>query len=544
MSMDEFLKILVDKKVIELSVKDEDPFKPTSKDEELLIYKKNDEIKSGNEGKDKALSLARIKLKSIQEQQCGESIPTQELPKYARINHDIEIIMGEIWSPSKFSILLKSFYSKLVELGREMTVFYGDRSTEHLMLSESHVVVGQICAVREGIEEDGDWYRSMIVNVLDTQTVTVHDIDYGQRRKVQLGQIRFLRRDFAESLNAQAIPSKLAHVIPTNNSKTWSIIAKKYFAELAKKSKDEGLFGVIKGLHQGMCRKLSLLLYDTVTNDFEDGIQINQELVAHHLAEVDPCEANESYEFPITGITKPLLPVNPNLAPLRLPSFLNQNVSSGYGDSGHLEPTFIEQPDNNKKSWVPSFIPKIAQVIKDVGASSNIVSNDQCNSQKLTSISNKVKEVSEVIGTTSLCERKRSSSDTSECTARKVVRKVVLPNNNSIHVISVDDCQYVTSAEISALIPKWKKKDVLEQMIELKKIQIPKKILTQEDHEDFFQELILSEVKGLTTPDESLVKRLVIYCLEYIPNLIHIFHGKQDTEMEDLVREIELAHQE
>merc|ERR1712037_62663 len=102
--------------------------------------------------------------------------------------------------------------------------------------------------------------------------------------------------------------------------------------------------------------------------------------------------------------------------------------------------------------------------------------------------------------------------------------------------ISVDDCRYVTSAEISALIPKWKK------------IPIPKKILTQEDHEDFFQELILSEVKGLTTPDESLVKRLVIYSLEYIPNLLHIFHGKQDTEMEDLMREIqreiELAHQE
>lgn len=209
--------------------------------------------------------------------------------------------MGEIWSPTKFWILLKEYYDKLNELGREMTEFYGDRNTEHLMLPESHVVSGQVCAVREGEDERGDWYRSMIVNIVDTNTVTVQDIDYGQRRKAKIDSIRFLRRDFAESLNAQAIPSKLANVIPTNNHKTWDKRACHYFAEIATESKDDGLYGIIKGLHHGLCRKLSLLLYDTATNNLENGIYINQELVNQGMADIDVnADENERYELPLS----------------------------------------------------------------------------------------------------------------------------------------------------------------------------------------------------------------------------------------------------
>lgn len=546
MSMDELLNFLVDKNIIELSVKVEDPFKPSCNTQEVLISRKKLEIKTAEKFPDKTISIARMRLKSIQDQLGGESIPVQELPKYTMIDSTIEIIMGEIWSPTKFWILQKAYYEQLIELGREMTVFYGDRNTEHLMLPESHVVDGQVCAVREGADHEGDWYRSVIVNILDTQTVTVQDIDYGLRRKAKIEHIRFLRRDFAESLKAQAIPSKLANIIPPNGSKSWSKRASQYFAEIATKSKDDGLFGIIKGLHQGICRKLSLLLYDTAANDLENGIYINQELVNNSLADVDlHGDQTEGYELSfskeLVGSTEQKCE-SITLPPLRLPTLLISNSSSGYGTGPPLSPVSTGPNGNTRKSWLSSFMPNlpfINQLGKETSGYSNnnsIQPTTNCNIETLSKDLNyaNTKEMP-----THECRKRGISVGSSTSTEMLDVKKVVLQNTHIIHIIYFEECRYVISAEISSLFPRWRNKDVLEQMVELKKLNIPKKVFTQEEHTNIFQELILAEVKGLTTQDGNLVKRLVIYSLEFIPEMLRIFHGTYDAKIEEIIKEIQ-----
>lgn len=527
MNMDELLNFLVDQGVIELSTEVEDPFKSTPHNQDVIISRKKSEIKEDNKSPDKAISMARINLKSVEDQFGSESIPVQKLPKDTMIDSQIEIIMGEIWNPTKFCILLKVYYEKLIELGREMTVFYGDRNTDHLMIQESHIVDGQVCAAREGTTEEGDWYRSVIVNILDTQTVTLQDIDYGQRRKVKLENIRFLRRDFAESLNAQAIPSKLSHVMPKNGNKIWSKNSSQYFAEIAAKSKDDGLFGVIKGLHHGLCGKLSLLLYDTSTNDFDDGININQELVNHGLADIDPkADQNEGYELMLSKeLVQPIEEKSKKkpLPPLRLPALFGSNSnSSGYGTGPPQSPTSTV-PTNAIKSWISSFMPFFQERIKEpnqAGIASKVFDNS-------------AKSVSNVES-----KKRCNSAESSTSKEKNIVKKIYFSHDVVLHVIYIEDCRYVTSAEISALIPKWRKKDVLEQMLELKKFSVPRKVFTQEEHHNLFQELILEEVGGLTTPNGNLVKRIVVYPLEFIPQMLGIFGPRNDSQMEELIKTI------
>lgn len=539
MSMDELLNFLVQKDIIELSIKAEDPFKPTAVNQELIISRKKSSTKiKTNNLQNKTLSIAKMRLRSLQDQLGGESIPVQEVPKHCVIDSTLEIIMGEIWSPTKFWILLKEYYDKLNELGREMTEFYGDRNTEHLMLPESHVVSGQVCAVREGEDERGDWYRSIIVNVVDTSTVTVQDIDYGQRRKAKIDSIRFLRRDFAESLNAQAIPSKLANVIPTNNHKNWDKRACKYFAEIATESKDDGLFGIIKGLHHGLCRKLSLLLYDTATNNLENGIYINQELVNQGMADIDVnADENEGYELPLS---KNLIDFNEEklkqkpVAPLRLPkmaTLLAANASSGYGTGPPLSPSSTGGPSNLKNDWMSNFLPQPSS------QQPKVETNGNCNGH--FSALWKDSNILSLKNLTCSEDLKRCiSSSNLTSNGKEIVCALSLPNGNTLHTINIENCRYVISAEISSLFPRWKNKDVLEQMLELKKIIIPKLVFTQEKDQNLFQELILAEVKGLTTVEESLVKRVVLYPLEYIPEMLRLFHGRDDAVVEDLIRAI------
>jgi len=547
MNMDELFKYLDENNIVEISTNAEDPFKASAQNQELIICKKNSGSKVKTYPHNKSLSIARMRLKSLQDQVGGESIPFQQVPNHCVIDSTLEIIMGEIWSPSKFCILLKEFYDMLNDLGREMTKFYGDRNTDHLMLPESHVVSGQVCAVREGEDDKGDWYRSIIVSIDDTNTVTVQDIDYGQRRKAKIDSIRFLRRDFAVSLNAQAIPSKLANVIPTNGNKAWSKRSCHYFAEIATESKDDGLFGIIKGLNHGLCRKLSLLLYDTATNNLENGIYINQELVNHGMADIDiNADENEGYELQLSkqpfNSSEENSKQNPPLPGLRLPQLATQlvaNASSGYETGPPLSPSSKNGPSNLKKGWMSTFMPQVSMshqpkvenndtLSKHLLLNNNDYSATGWKDSKILSLKN-----------LSISDHLKQGMSSSNLTSnsKDIICILNLPGGNILHTINIENCRYVISAEISLLFPRWQNKDVLEPMLELKKTTIPKLVFTQEKDQTLFQELILAEVKGLTTNEGNLVQRVVLYPLEYIPEMLGLFHGRYN-DVEDLISAI------
>ena len=77
--------------------------------------------------------------------------------------------------------------------------------------------------------------------------------------------------------------------------------------------------------------------------------------------------------------------------------------------------------------------------------------------------------------------------------AEKKVTTKYLPNDNILHIISLEEEEdkYVTSAEISLMIPKFKKRDVLQKMLQLKKQIIPRIVIEQDNHQSLWEECIV-----------------------------------------------------
>ena len=77
--------------------------------------------------------------------------------------------------------------------------------------------------------------------------------------------------------------------------------------------------------------------------------------------------------------------------------------------------------------------------------------------------------------------------------AEKKVTTKYLPDDNILHIITLEEEEdkYVTSAEISMMIPKFKKRDVLQKMLQLRKQIIPRFVVEQDNHQSLWEECIV-----------------------------------------------------
>ncbi|XP_075981536.1 tudor domain-containing protein 5-like [Anticarsia gemmatalis] len=148
--------------------------------------------------------------------QFMESIETPSLNDF-RPGAMVAVIVGEVYSPSHFwFIRLGDNYNIAMEdMMDDMTRYYNNEGRERV-LARGAVRVGHYCS---SVYEN-DWHRSLIVKIVDSDTVKVRHVDYGTVDTVPAAALKPLLRRWAR-LPAQALRARLAAVRPSAAGWRW-----------------------------------------------------------------------------------------------------------------------------------------------------------------------------------------------------------------------------------------------------------------------------------------------------------------------------------
>jgi len=114
------------------------------------------------------------------------------------------------------------------------------------------------------------------------------------------------------------------------------------------------------------------------------------------------------------------------------------------------------------------------------------------------------------------------------------VSAVTLPTGDLLHVMKWKGQSWVTSAEISSLVPQWRGYDLLNIMLARKKLAHKfdcVKLHACKD-EGLFQLMIVEEVSGLHNKSGKLMQSVFLYKLSDLMNLLHIFVVSVNVEEE------------
>lgn len=159
------------------------------------------------------------------------SLLTQELPKA----QSFEVAIGEVFSPSKFYILVhgKKTTGKLEQLMKNLNAFYSKATFQHYKVALKDIVNGYLCAAPCILDGKPVWHRA-VVECIKASKVYVLYIDYGTVSPVKKDDLRRLRSDFME-LPAQGVKVSLARVAP-KDSDSWTMEANTKFLHLTRMS--------------------------------------------------------------------------------------------------------------------------------------------------------------------------------------------------------------------------------------------------------------------------------------------------------------------
>jgi len=198
-------------------------------------------------------------------------IPSQEAPVEGQV---VKVVVGHIFSPSKFFIQLASEYDRFNDLMHALDSYYAmDRSSMQLALEGGDVTVGDLVAVPW---TDNMWYRGKVIGVKDLTTLKVFYMDYGSVADVKKTLARQLSPQF-HYLPGQAILAKMSGLVPPNGRK-WSGTSKARLLKLTRNSHLAPLQAIIRGREGD---KVAVWLID------KDGEGINELMVDEGLAKYD-----------------------------------------------------------------------------------------------------------------------------------------------------------------------------------------------------------------------------------------------------------------
>ncbi|XP_045509484.1 tudor domain-containing protein 5-like [Colias croceus] len=220
--------------------------------------------------------------------QLGEALGAAPLGD-VRAGDLLEVMLGEVYSPSHFWMMRlgDEFDIALDAVMDEMTKYYsrGEGAGRRLAVG----------AVREGhcvaSCYDGDWHRSVIVRIMDCDTVKVRYVDYGTVEACAVSGLRPLLRRWA-ALPAQALRARLAGVAPAH-SREWprpaaaaflaAVRERRLVAHVLSAPQEDGI--------------LEVLLIDTST---EEDVCIHSELIraGHAVLCTTTPSKSESYLYP------------------------------------------------------------------------------------------------------------------------------------------------------------------------------------------------------------------------------------------------------
>ncbi|XP_047525179.1 uncharacterized protein LOC125063020 [Pieris napi] len=145
-----------------------------------------------------------------------ESIPSAEQDG-VRPGDMLDVLIGEVYSPSHFWLLrLGEQNSAMEDIMDEMNQYYDGGAEGERRLATGAVRRGHYCSSRY----EGDWHRSLIVKVIDSDTVKVRHVDYGTVERVEAQALRPLRREWGK-LPVQAVRARLSRVQPPNGARRW-----------------------------------------------------------------------------------------------------------------------------------------------------------------------------------------------------------------------------------------------------------------------------------------------------------------------------------
>ncbi|KAK5650357.1 hypothetical protein RI129_001386 [Pyrocoelia pectoralis] len=155
-----------------------------------------------------------------------EEIPRQFMPSHVQQGDFVDVVIGEVYDPSKFWLLFHELYESLNNLMDEMQIFY----TSYNTYIPSHMAaVGMYCVA----SYNSEFHRAVIVNAMINipNKVKVYYIDYGTVGAVASDSLKFLHKKFC-GLPQQAVRARLCGICPPTEKTQWSMEASSRFLEL------------------------------------------------------------------------------------------------------------------------------------------------------------------------------------------------------------------------------------------------------------------------------------------------------------------------
>ncbi|KAL1509361.1 hypothetical protein ABEB36_004115 [Hypothenemus hampei] len=205
----------------------------------------------------------------------GESIPQQFFPETTKSGDVFEVVISEIYDPSKFWFYLgtrkQSVFDDLMD---ELQIFYKDSSNIH-----RYAIPPGIC--KEGLYcvniYCGEYHRAKVVKILTDDTARIFYIDCGTLSKVSIKSLYFLQTDFTK-VPAQAIRCRLANIIPIDKGHPWPLSTTIRFREMVN-----GRNTKIKISHIDWNEEVLWVFLADITNP-KNVFYINENLVSENHA--------------------------------------------------------------------------------------------------------------------------------------------------------------------------------------------------------------------------------------------------------------------
>ncbi|CAB3250943.1 unnamed protein product [Arctia plantaginis] len=171
----------------------------------------------------------------------------------------VEVMIGEVYSPSHFWFLRlgENYNMAMEDMMDEMTQYYRNEGRNRV-LARGAVRLGHYCAS----VYEGDWHRSLIVKIIDSDTVKVRHIDYGTVDTLAVSELKPLKRSWA-ALPAQACRARLAAVRPSAAGWRWPHAAATAFLALVT---DRRLVANVVAV-DGRDNVAEVLLIDTASDE-------------------------------------------------------------------------------------------------------------------------------------------------------------------------------------------------------------------------------------------------------------------------------------
>ncbi|XP_066246309.1 tudor domain-containing protein 5 [Euwallacea similis] len=180
----------------------------------------------------------------------GQEIPRQFLPETSKVEQVLDVVVVEVYDPSKFWVYLGSVdNSPLDVMMDEMQTFYNDKAnTKTYAVPSGALKTGLYCVQ----VFSNEYHRARIVKVLPDNFVRVFYIDYGTVCKVPIKGICFLIRKFSK-VPAQAIRCRLANLMPCEKGHPWPLTATHRLRELVNRRETKIKISFINSVEEYVC---------------------------------------------------------------------------------------------------------------------------------------------------------------------------------------------------------------------------------------------------------------------------------------------------